>query len=96
MRIKGHYGTGKNAGVLKSRFVDAMPEVRPDCTKLVRSTEDALEGVIWRSDAQVCVQENAKVYVERDPGVIITIMDREDFEYHPQNPETLFDTAAEE
>jgi Holliday junction resolvase RusA-like endonuclease len=91
LRPKGHFGTGKNAGVIKDRFIHAMPEVRPDLTKYVRSTEDALVGVIWRDDSQVCVQENAKVYVSRDPGVIITIMDIWDFEYTPHSKESLLD-----
>lgn len=34
----------------------------PDLTKLVRSTEDALTGICWQDDAQICMQEFTKMY----------------------------------
>jgi len=62
-RPKGHYGTGKNAGVLKHSSPD-YPDTKPDLTKLVRGTEDALRGIVWRDDAQVCRQQTGKLYGE--------------------------------
>lgn len=53
-RPKGHYGSGKNAGVLK----DSAPHFhtsRPDALKLGRGTEDALTGILYRDDAQTQV-----------------------------------------
>lgn len=57
------------------------PDKKPDLSKLVRSTEDALtEAGIWRDDARVCEYVRvAKVYPNEDPesldspGVRITI-----------------------
>ncbi len=74
LRPKGHYGSGKNAHTLIKAGKDApLPITKPDLTKLVRAAEDALKGVIWRDDSQVCIQETSKIYVDRDPGVQIDI-----------------------
>lgn len=70
-RIKGHYGSGKNAGVLK----DAAPTfhtVKPDVTKLTRSTEDALTGILWGDDTDVAMQVVQKVYGDK-PGAHIEV-----------------------
>ena len=48
----GHWGTGRNAETLK-RSSPPFPVTRPDSTKLLRSTEDCLSGLIWRDDAQI-------------------------------------------
>jgi crossover junction endodeoxyribonuclease RusA len=61
-RPKGHYGTGHNAGLLKSS-APWFPAGRPDLDKLLRSTFDALgEAGVWRDDAQVVTVRGAKVY----------------------------------
>lgn len=49
-----------------------LPTTRPDATKLLRSTEDALTGIVWRDDAQVIEQAAAKAYHAR-PGALIAI-----------------------
>lgn len=52
-RPQSHYGSGKNSGVLKG----SAPRVHaqsPDLAKLIRCLEDALTGVVWRDDKQVC------------------------------------------
>jgi len=51
-RPKSHYRTGRNAGLLKDT-APAAPAVAPDLSKLARSTEDALTGIIWRDDSRV-------------------------------------------
>lgn len=71
-RPKYHYGTGKNAGVLKEQYKNAYPLSKPDATKLFRSTEDAMTGVIWKDDAQVVEQIITKRYSET-PGARISI-----------------------
>lgn len=73
-RPKGHYGSGKNASVLKTS-APIFPTVKPDRTKCLRSTEDALVGIIFRDDSQVVTGQTSKVYVERDPGAMITVME---------------------
>lgn len=62
-RPKGHFGTGRNAGVLK-RNAPRYHTTKPDSTKLTRAVEDALTGVVWRDDAQVSTQLVAKLYGE--------------------------------
>lgn len=73
-RNKGHYGTGKNDKVLKLS-APTYHTVKPDCTKLIRSTEDALTGIIWRDDTQIALQHGMKMYAtaEETIGVEITI-----------------------
>lgn len=51
-RPKGHYGTGRNEGVVKDSAPE-YPAIKPDTTKLVRGTEDAMTGVVYRDDSQV-------------------------------------------
>jgi len=70
-RPKGHYGTGKRAGLLKAS-APYHCETKPDATKLLRSTEDALTGILWRDDSQIVLQQVEKRYGER-PGAFITV-----------------------
>lgn len=66
-RPAGHFGTkGVRPGA--PRF----PAVRPDATKLLRSTEDALSGLVWVDDSQIVDQHVRKIYGER-PGAHIII-----------------------
>jgi Holliday junction resolvase RusA-like endonuclease len=69
-RPKGHYG---KRGLRPS--APAWPAVRPDLSKLVRSTEDALSGVIWEDDSRVVQTTSTKLYC-RDgqlPGAVISV-----------------------
>jgi crossover junction endodeoxyribonuclease RusA len=73
-RPKGHYRTGKQKGCLK----DTAPTyclTRPDTTKLIRSTEDALtDAGVWRDDAQVVVQEAVKFYADpKKTGALLIV-----------------------
>lgn len=70
-RPKNHYGTGRNANVLKST-APFWHTKTPDRTKLMRSTEDALKGIIWKDDSQVCTGGCDKMYGEKT-GVLIYI-----------------------
>ena len=62
--LKGHYGTGKNIGRLK----DSAPywkdtgKDRDNCDKLIL---DALTGVFFPNDSQVCAGEIKKKYSEK-------------------------------
>ena len=58
-----HYGSGRNADVLKDS-APAYPISAPDASKLWRSFEDALTGVLWHDDARVVSQVIAEEYVE--------------------------------
>lgn len=70
-RPKCHFGSGKNARVLKSSS-PIFPINKPDVTKLVRCAEDALRGIVWVDDSQVVLQTNCKTYGEVI-GVKLTI-----------------------
>lgn len=73
-RPKGHYRTGANANLLRDS-APAFPAGKPDALKLMRSTEDALTGIIWRDDAQVVVMGIEKIYETQNakPGAMITV-----------------------
>lgn len=62
-RPKSHYGTGKNAGVLKPGSV-YWHATKPDADKLARAILDALTGVVYRDDSQVCLLTAGKSYGE--------------------------------
>lgn len=51
-RPNRHFGTGRNAGVLKSHS-PRHPIGRPDLDKLARAICDSLTAVVWCDDAQV-------------------------------------------
>lgn len=75
-RPQAHFGTGRNAGVLKEWAIIAEHTKKPDLTKLTRAVEDALTGVIWKDDSQVARQETSKQYCDNDgqkPGVLIEV-----------------------
>lgn len=75
-RPKGHYGSGKNADVVKDS-APARPAGTPDVDKLLRSTLDGLtEAGLWTDDAQVVTVAAAKMYVCSDftrPGARIVV-----------------------
>lgn len=62
-RPRSDYGTGKNATKLRSSAPLRMTK-KPDVSKLVRAVEDALTGVLWRDDSQVCDLHAGKGYGE--------------------------------
>jgi Holliday junction resolvase RusA-like endonuclease len=51
-RPRSHYRTGRNALLLRDG-APPRPAGTPDLSKILRSTEDALTGVVWKDDAQV-------------------------------------------
>lgn len=70
-RPRSHYGTGRRAEILKPSAPTGHTS-KPDTTKLIRSTEDALKGIAWLDDAQVVAQSASKLY-GATPGCRITI-----------------------
>ena len=71
-RPKAHWK--KSGGLTAS--ARPWPSVRPDTTKLIRSTEDALTGVVWADDAQVVRQYATKQYAptQDDEGFCVVIV----------------------
>jgi len=52
-----------------------VPTVRPDATKLLRSTEDALTGIVWSDDAQIVEQYVSKTYaLDGATGARVTVL----------------------
>jgi Holliday junction resolvase RusA-like endonuclease len=49
------------------------PTTKPDLDKLVRAVLDALTGVAYKDDSQVCQLDVQKVYTYGEPGVYITV-----------------------
>jgi Holliday junction resolvase RusA-like endonuclease len=51
-RPKGHFGSGKNASVLKGS-APKHPTTKPDLSKVLRAVEDCGSGIWFRDDAQI-------------------------------------------
>ncbi len=62
-RPKAHYGTGRNAGRVKTN-APIHKATKPDVLKLARGTEDALTGIVWADDAQTISLAAKKTYGE--------------------------------
>lgn len=73
-RPKTHFRTsgGKQTAEVKDWAARELPTTKPDTTKLLRSTEDALTGIVWRDDAQVIEQAAAKAFGP-EPGALVII-----------------------
>jgi len=70
-RPMNHFGTGRNAGVLKG----SAPKhhlTKPDIDNLQKFLYDSLSGVFWRDDRVIVKGTTSKVYGPR-PMTIITI-----------------------
>jgi Holliday junction resolvase RusA-like endonuclease len=63
-RPKAHYGTGRNADVLKDS-APAAPGKKPDGLKLARAIEDALNRVLYTDDSLIVTHAISKRYCAR-------------------------------
>ena len=73
-RPKSHYGTGKNASVLKDsapKFYEHLQD--PDALKLARAVEDALTGVLWVDDNQLRGAQQKLWSREGKTGMLLTV-----------------------
>lgn len=73
-RPQAHYRTGRNSHLLRPS-APAYPAGRPDSSKLLRATEDALTTAgIYKDDAQIVNTYLAKMYADNElPGAEISI-----------------------
>jgi len=62
-RPKNHYGTGKNANVLKTT-APYFHTSKPDADNLRKFCLDALNKVFWRDDSIICQGYSQKIYSE--------------------------------
>lgn len=72
-RPKGHYGSGKNAQVLKASAPVAHTQ-KPDLDKLTRATLDALKGILYRDDSQVDGLRATKGWTTGAPETWVEVM----------------------
>jgi Holliday junction resolvase RusA-like endonuclease len=69
-RPKRHYD---RQGSVLPAWRDEPHVIRPDTTKLLRSLEDALTGVLWKDDAQIVHQWATKCYARRQVGADVSV-----------------------
>jgi Holliday junction resolvase RusA-like endonuclease len=71
-RPRGHFNS---KGEIKAKHRASLgPSTRPDATKLWRSTEDALTGILWYDDAQIVTQTQMKRWADgRAPGCVVVV-----------------------
>jgi len=73
-RPKSHYRSGKYSDCIK----DSAPlyhVYKPDLAKLIRCAEDAMTGILWKDDCQVCqyLEGTGKYWTPHDEKTIITV-----------------------
>lgn len=71
-RPKSHYGTGRNANVLKNSAPNHSI-AKPDVDNLAKAVYDALTGIAWHDDAQIVFAGIEKAYSNGETGCGITI-----------------------
>ncbi|MDD5501978.1 MAG: RusA family crossover junction endodeoxyribonuclease [Candidatus Thermoplasmatota archaeon] len=69
IRPQSHFGSGANADKLK-KSAPQHPFHRPDLDKLIRSTGDALTGLIWRDDSQIVELTATKVFGDKTGALV--------------------------
>ena len=47
---------------------------RPDLSNLIKGIEDALNGIAWNDDSQICETYQRKLYTTNNPGVEIDVI----------------------
>lgn len=72
-RPASHYGTGRNAGVLKRVINWVTSHQKGDIDKHLRSVLDALTGVVFKDDCQVAEVAAWKVYAATESGCMIEV-----------------------
>jgi Holliday junction resolvase RusA-like endonuclease len=77
-RPKSHYGTGRNAGKLKSS-APPYPDKKPDVDNYEKFAADCLNGLAWKDDSQVVDCHSKKRYSE-NPRTVIEIKPMEEWE----------------
>lgn len=71
-RPKAHFGSGKNATVVKSSAPMYHTQT-PDCDKLVRCLADSLKGVVLADDKQICSITASKEWTTQQERAVVSI-----------------------
>lgn len=95
-RPKSHFGTGRNADVLKAS-APAWHIQTPDISKLARAIEDAMTGVVYADDKQICEETLTKQWTCQQERVEIAVTALDD-QAPPvdERQGELFDVTASE
>eukprot|EP00981_Chlorochromonas_danica_P013353 scaffold6243_cov180-Ochromonas_danica.AAC.3 len=72
-RPKSHYGTGKNAGVLKTE-IERFHSKKPDVDNLGKFVLDALNKAAYLDDSQVVALKVVKLYADDGPSRISVML----------------------
>lgn len=75
-RPKSHYGTGRNAGLLKAS-APSLHTSKPDLDNLAKMILDALNGTAYYDDSHVSDFRISKEYAASDQGWHIQVHDLE-------------------
>lgn len=70
-RPKNHYGTGKNAGILKESAPKYPLGKRNDVDNLTKFVYDCLNGLAWKDDSQIIISMLCKIYHDSPRTVIV-------------------------
>jgi Holliday junction resolvase RusA-like endonuclease len=73
VRPRSHYGTGRNAQLLKPG-APLWPPTGKDLDKIQRAIGDTGSGILWRDDRQIAAWEVRRQYDER-PGIILSVLE---------------------
>lgn len=74
-RPKTHFGTGRNRDQIRPS-APTRPDVKPDLSKLIRSTEDALTtALVYRDDALVVDYWRLGKFYDTDHGQVLDVLD---------------------
>jgi crossover junction endodeoxyribonuclease RusA len=74
-RPRSHYRTGKLSHELRAD-APVLHTGKPDAIKMARAVEDALTGILWNDDAQICAETIEKIYGSK-PGCKLTLVELE-------------------
>lgn len=74
-RPDGHFVHAVHGALIRKSKLDINASVKPDIDKLLRSTLDALEGIVYDQDSRIVSVKAHKGYVKQDetPGAVITV-----------------------
>lgn len=72
-RPKCHYGTGRNASVVKDSAPVKYHTQKPDRNKCIRAIEDALTGIAYLDDSQVVCTPGHKLWTHGKSRVEIRV-----------------------